>query len=109
MGMRKLTFKQYMESKDKLRQAIAETPVAASTYVVKKYCKIRVGESREARYEVSLKPKQRIIVEWRYDDINDPQPESIVFDDVGTDEHEVYWVGAKLTEWLSKNAVEEIL
>ena len=107
--MRKLTFKEYMASKNKLRQAIQETPVASSTYLIKKYCKIRVGESRNARYEVALKPKQRIIVEWRYDDIKNPEPESIIFDDVNTDEHDVYWTGAKLTEWLSKNAVEEIL
>ena len=106
--MRKLTFKQYMESKARLREAIAETPVAASTYVVKKYCKIRVGETRDMRREVALKPRQRVIVEWRYDDIKDPQPESIVFDDQSPEEHGVYWTGAKLTDWLSKNAVEEI-
>ena len=98
-----------MASKEKLRQAIQETPVASSTYVVRKYCKIRVGESRDKRYEVALKPKQHIIVEWRYDDIKNPEPESIVFDDESPNEHEVYWTGAKLTEWLSKNAVEEIL
>lgn len=109
MGMRKLTFKEYVESKAKLRQAIEETPVASSTYIVKKYCKIRVGESKETRYEVSCKPGHHIIVEWRYDDIKNPEPESIIFDDVSPDEHEVYWKGAKLVTWLSKNAVEEIL
>lgn len=107
--MRKLTFKDYMNSKEKLRQAIAETPVASSTYVVKKYCKLRLGESTETRQEISLKPKQRIVVEWRYDDIKNPEPESISFNDISPDEYDVYWSGAKLTDWLSKNAVEEIL
>ena len=107
--MRKLTFKEYIASKEKLRQAIAETPVVSTTYVVKKYCKIRVGESTENRQEVPLKPKQRIIVEWRYDDIKNPEPESITLDDLSPNEHDVYWTGAKLRNWLSKNAVEEIL
>lgn len=107
--MQKLTFKEYMNSKEKLRKAIQENPVASSSYIIKKYCKIRVGESRTNRYEVALKPKQRIIIEWRYDDINNPEPENIVFDDQNSNEHDVYWSGSKLTEWLSKNAVEEII
>lgn len=107
--MRKLTFKEYLDSKAKLLEAIQETPVVSSTYVVKKYCKIRLGESKETRQEVALKPKQRIIVEWRYDDIENPEPESVILDDISPDEHEVYWTGAKLKSWLSKNAVEELL
>ena len=98
-----------MESKRKLLEAIKETPIASATYSIKKYCKIRVGESKEARREQALKPRQRVIVEWRYDDIKNPEPISIVFDDIGPEEHDVYWSGAKLTEWLYKNAVEEIL
>ena len=107
--MHKLTFKEYMASKDKLRQAIAETPVVSTTYMVKKYCKIRIGESKDNREEIALKPKQRVIVEWRYDDIKNPEPESIILDDISPEEREVYWTGAKLRSWLSKNAVEEIL
>lgn len=107
--MKKLTFKQYMDSKRKLLEAIKETPITSTAYVIKKYCAIRVGESKENRHQVSLKPKQRIIVEWRYDDIKNPDPISIIFDDISPDENEVYWTGAKLSNWLYKNAVEEIL
>lgn len=107
--MKKLTFKQYMESKRKLMEAIKETPIASTTYSIKKYCKIRVGESKETRQEVALKPRHRIIVEWQYDDIKNPEPISIVFDDISQEEFDIYWTGAKLNEWLYKNAVEEIL
>lgn len=98
-----------MESKQKLLEAIKETPVASSVYAVKRYCKIRLGESKETRQEVALKPKQRIIVEWRYDDITNPEPISVILDDISSDEREVYWTGAKLTDWLSKNAYEELI
>lgn len=107
--MEKLTFKQYMESKAKLLEAIKETPVATSCYVVKRYCKVRVGETKEDRQEVALKPNNRILVEWRYDDIENPEPESITFDDESPEEFPVYWSGAKLSDWLSKNAVEDVL
>lgn len=105
--MDKLTFKEYLDSKDRLRQAIQETPIASTYYVVKKYCKVRIGESRTARQEVALKPKQTIIVEWRYDDIDNPEPVSIILDDINSDEKPVYWTGQKLKDWLSKNAIEE--
>lgn len=109
MKQRQLSFKEYVASKKKLLEAIKETPIASLTYMVKRYCKMRVGETREKRYEVALKPNHTIIVEWRYDDVDNPEPISIVFDDISTDEHEVYWTGKKLTDWLSKNTIEEIL
>lgn len=107
--MRKLTFKEYVESKEQLRQAIKETPVVSLTYCIKRYCKVRIGESKHNRKEVSLKPNQRIIVEWRYDDIKNPEPQTIIFDDQSPEEFPLYWKGSKLSEWLSKNSVEEIL
>lgn len=107
--MRKLSFKEYLESKEKLRRAIAETPVVSATYAIRKYCKLRLGESKDHRKEVALKPKQRVIIEWRYDDLDDPTPLSVVLDDVSPIEHRVYWAGKKLRSWLSRNAIEEIL
>ena len=106
--MDKLTFKEYIDSKDRLRKAIQETPIASANYVVKKYCKIRIGESRDARQEIALKPKQIITVEWRYDDINNPEPISVMLESTGEQENPVYWTGEKLKSWLSKNAFEEL-
>lgn len=106
--MDKLTFKDYLESKERLRKAIQETPIASAKYAVKKYCKIRVGESRDTRQEIALKPKQVIVVEWRYTDIKNPEPVSVVLESIGSDEMPVYWSGEKLKSWLSKNAIEEL-
>jgi len=106
--MNKISFKEYVDSKKKLLEAVKETPIASLTYAVKKYCKIRVGESKEDRKEIALKPRQRIIVEWRYDDINEPEPVSMILEDVGPEEYDIYWNGSKLNHWLSKNAIEEI-
>lgn len=106
--MRKISFKEYVESKRKLLEAVKETPIASLTYSVKKYCKIRVGESKEDRQEIALKPKYKMIVEWRYDDINEPEPVSVIIEDLGPEEYDIYWNGLKLKEWLNKNAVEEI-
>lgn len=106
--MDKLTFKDYLDSKARLRQAIKETPIASSSYRVKKYCKLRIGESRELREEVALKPKQTIVVEWRYDDIDNPEPLSVILESIGSDSKQVYWSGQKLKGWLSKNAIEEL-
>ena len=105
--MKKLTFKEYVESKERLRHAIKETPIVSTTYIVKRYCKIRFGESKETRQEMSLKPKQEIVVEWEYEDIKSPEPLSIIFPDSSPEENDVYWNGKKLMEWLHKNAVEE--
>ena len=106
--MDKLTFKDYLDSKERLLLAIQETPIASTQYVVKRYCKIRIGESRTARQEVALKPKQKITVEWRYDDIDNPEPVSVILENVGPEEKPVYWNGHKLKDWLSKNAFENL-
>ena len=106
--MKKISFKEYVASKKKLLEAVKETPIASLTYSVKKYCKIRVGESKENRQEIALKPRQTLIIEWRYDDINEPEPVSIIFEDIGPEEHDVYWNGNKLKDWLYKNAIEDI-
>lgn len=106
--MKKLSFKEYLASKEKLRQAIKETPVVSTTYVVKRYSKIRLGENRKHKKEFALKPKQHVIVEWRYDDIKNPEPMSVILDEISLQEHSVYWSGKKLNEWLSKNTIEEM-
>ena len=107
--MKKLTFKQYVESKERLKRAIQETPIVSTNYTVKKYCKIRYGESKDARQELALKPTQEIVVEWQYEDIKNPEPVSITFPDFSPEENEVYWSGKKLKEWLHKNAIEEFI
>lgn len=109
--MEKITFKQYLESKEKLKKAIKESPVRIATYSVKKYCKIPVGESKDEKEYVHLKPKQKIIVEWKYTDINNPDVLNVRFDDVtevdSNDEYTALWSNNKLQTWLKQNTREE--
>lgn len=101
-----LTFKEYLESKEQLRQAISQTPIRVVEYSVRKYCKIPLGESQEEKVLVSLKPKQKIIVEWLYEDINNPKPVNVTLES-SSEPFSVYWQGWKLEKWLNCNTKEK--
>jgi len=107
----KLSFKQYLESKEQLCKAIAETPVAVNEYEVKKYCSLKVGESKVDEQNISLKPKHKVIIEWRYDNPNDPTVMSVKF--VGLDQVDetftfaTSWTGKKLQKWLQRHAKDK--
>ena len=98
-----LTFKEYLESKERLREAIAQTPTRTVEYFVRKYCKLPVGSKTEKAF-ISLKPKEKIIVEWLYEDINNPKPVIIIVEE--SNEHTTYWQGWKLEKWLMCNTKE---
>lgn len=109
--MEKLSFKQYIDSKEKLREAIKNTPTQQTEYVVKKYCKLVVGETKEERQYISLKPRQTIIVEWLYENIKLPTPASISFknntDLSLDDQYQTFWSAFKLRKWLLRNTQEK--
>lgn len=106
--MERLTFKQYLDSKEQLLKAIENTPKAVYEYEVKKYCSLTLGETEEEKRLVGLKPKNRVVVEWRYDSIVDPTPETIrILGPKEIDEDEkfaTFWSGSKLAKWLSRHA-----
>lgn len=108
--MEKQTFKQYLDSKQQLLKAIENTPVAVVEYEVKKYCALPLGEADDDPTVVDLRPKYKVIVEWRYDSITDPTPESIrVMGPSDVDQHErfqTFWTGSKLRKWLTRHARE---
>ena len=111
----KLTFKEYLESKKRLLEAISKSPVQRSIYDVNKYCKLSVleEESDDTKIMLLLKPKQRVVVEWKYDDVNNPTPVHIRVEDDKNDslfENEYFtnWKGSKLKEWLFKNTSEQL-
>lgn len=110
--MKKLTFKQYIESKQVLRSAITESPVHTITYNVKKYCRIPVGETKEDKQYVMLKPKQKVLIEWRYTDGLVPDVISIQFEDVEdirlNESFDPFWTSQRLQKWLSINTKEEL-
>ncbi len=107
--MKKITFKEYLDSKDKLLSALKESPVRIATYTIKKYCKIPVGESKNEKQYVALKPKNNVIVEWKYDDVDAPLPLSIQFDNVknvSDEKHNTFWTSERLQKWLIRNTKE---
>ena len=109
----KLTFKEYVESKDRLREAVKKTPQQEVMYTVHKYCKLVVGESKDTKEQISLKPDQTITVKWLYEDFENPTPLSIIFSGVqAINEDQSFntpWEGFRLERWLMRNAHEEIV
>lgn len=107
--MDKLTFKQYLESKNQLLEAIKNTPTTIVEYEVSKYCSFTVGDDEDEKTLIGLKPKNKVIVEWRYDNIDDPTPASIQFvgsKDTDDEKHSTFWNGTKVRKWLSRHAKE---
>lgn len=106
-----LTFKQYLVSKEQLREAVKSTPQRTAEYVIRKYSKIAIGESKDDRKYVAVKPKHKIVVEWLYNDVDNPTPVNLRFeglDDVDPElEHLTFWSGSKLVKWLYRNAREQ--
>jgi hypothetical protein len=107
----KLTFKEYLASKEKLREAVTKVPQRSSTYNVRKYCKLVVGESKDSKEQIALKPGHKICVDWLYEDIDNPSIVSLTFEGVseidGDQQFETYWQGSKLMKWLIRNTTEE--
>jgi len=82
-------------------------------YTVNAYCKLMVGESIDYKEMVILKPNQKIIVEWLYNDIDNPSAINIKFEGVcekvDLGEHKSYWPSQKLQKWLQRNTVAKKL
>lgn len=108
--MEKLTFKQYLDSKKRLREAIKQTPVRKAEYVMRKYCKLPVGESKDDKLYVALKPKHKLIIEWNYRDIDNPDLVSISFENVdgisNEEDFESFWSDERFKKWLLRNTRE---
>lgn len=100
--MSRLNFSDFLQSRNQLLQAAAKNPNVCMQYTVTKYCKIPLGESKEQREYVSLKPKDVITVEWLYDDGADcdPSPSSIK---VNEHNHSHFYTYERLLSWLQTN------
>lgn len=107
----KITFKQYLDSKERLTAAIEESPIHTATYHVHKYTNLPVGESKESKIKIPLKPTQKLHIKWKYDDINNPQVINIMFEGIDevdpTKEHIAFWASDRLSKWLIKNTTEQ--
>jgi hypothetical protein len=109
--MEKITFKQYLDSKQKLIEAVKKVPERTATYRVRKYCKLIVGENKGQKNQITLKPNYNIEVQWLYEDINNPTPINIKFSGIKdideSQEFNTYWQGKKLLKWLIRNTFEQ--
>lgn len=110
--MEKLTFKQYLESKEQLLKAIHNTPTSIMEYEVCKYCSLTVGDVETEKEVISLKPKHKLLVEWQYNDINNPTPINIKFKGLADvdegDKYSTFWTGTKLQKWLTRHAFQGV-
>ena len=108
--MEKLTFKQYLDSKDQLIKAMDNIPIAIQEYEVRNYCSLTVGEAEDDKQIISLKPKTKVIVEWQYYNIDHPTPLSVkIVGALDIDEEEqfdTFWTDVKLKKWLSCHTKE---
>ncbi len=102
-----LTFKEYLKSKDTLREALNDVPKQTKEYSVSKYCRLVVGESKDDKTQINLKPSDKMTVEWLYEDIDEPTPLKITFEGVcpsiDSESHATYWQSYKLQRWLLRN------
>lgn len=110
--MKKLSFKEYVESKDALLKAIENASHYSSTYNITRYCRISI--EKDSRKElINLKPGHKLIIEWhRESEELIPNAMSILFENVkGVEPLKKYKSlnqKAGLIKWLGRNSFEDI-
>lgn len=105
--MKQMSFSEYVNSKQKLREAVRIKPQKTRRYSVRRPCRLMVRNSKGKKY-LPLNKGQIVNVVWLYDNRKKPIPMRIFFSGVKTiDEDERFyttWSGEKLESWLGKNA-----
>ena len=105
----KLSFKDYLNSKEILRDAASSVPRVNSEYEMRKYCQFPVREGEDKEY-LALKPKDRINILWEYlinDEVPLPIKVEITSDDDDTKRVLPCWGKSKLVEWLQSNTMKK--
>lgn len=106
--MQKLTFREYVESKTRLKEAAENTPIELKQYQMIKYCKLPIRSTmfETEKWEISLKPKHVLNVEWMQ--IN----ENHVIKSIQISNHTAisedknlfpFWNHDKMNKWLESN------
>lgn len=98
----KPTFKQFIDSKSQLLEAMNDIPISLIEYNVSTYC--HLSALKDNKEKINLRPRYKLIVEWQYLDLYDPTPLSIkVVSPILNETYKSYLSGVKLTRWLAKN------
>ena len=105
---KKLTFKEYIESKQILKSATQNSLRVLTQYSMLKYCKLPLVEqfdSEEKQY-VALKPKDVIEILWECDD-SIMRVKSIL---IMEEEKKYYpsWNDKKMHEWVQANTIRYV-
>lgn len=108
--MDKISFKQYYDSKQKLKAAGEDCPRYFKEYVVNKYCKLPLLEdiSAEDKIYLSLKPNDKIKIFWEVTDLVNPVPRYIHILNEELLEDKKYffsWNLMKINKWLNLSTI----
>lgn len=107
---RQLSFKEYYESKRKLREACDNVPRIRNEYRLVKYCKFPVFESLDSddKIYVSFKPKDKIEILWEKANEFDDYPSAKCIVLISEDDKEVFpcWNNKKMHKWIENNTIE---
>jgi len=99
--MKKLSFKEYYESKQKLLSESDTVVVFKTKHDVYKYCKVPFTVDGERKY-VSFKPKDTIMVEWQRTG-NEIIPLVV---EIGTASHNLAWNSKKMKSWVETSTTQ---
>ena len=103
-----LSFKEYLDNKEKLRQAINKQPKQVLNYKALKYCKLPVLLDGD-RVDVDVRPGYFISITWLYTGTEDKDPTPILLTlDIDSVEETVlpFWKKAKFVGWVEKNMIQ---
>jgi len=100
-----LSFRDYLQTKNRLKLAGEGAPRAKKMYEATKYCKVPLLEDRdnEDKQYINLKPRDRLEILWEYAIKDDPTPIQVIltFDD----DQVMYfsWNDAKVKKWVESS------
>ena len=102
---RHLTFKEYIETKNRLKEASSNRPIVKVRYEVKRYCKIplKARISDDDKVYFSMKPKNFVEVLWEYETLDSPIAKEIKL--ISEDGQIMYfvWSNARIKKWIDNS------
>ena len=101
--MKKLTFKEYYESKEALLQASLNLPKIVTEYIVKKYCKLPVILEADKDY-IPLKPKDAVKILWEFHGDDTVHVKSIMIEGIA---YSPVWSDEKIKKWVESTTMEK--
>lgn len=104
----KISFKEYLKSKQTLLDAIESTPEEIVEYEVTKYCNLPVSDAGE-KQKIKLKPHNKLFINWMYKDKENPEVKEIQFEGTDADNNaqQPAWPEKRLLKWLLKNTTDK--